>query len=91
MDDELIHDDWSPEFDESDEPDWPEDDAAAETLPCPACGAEIYEEAQQCSVCGEYVLHDRSTLGGKPGWYLLLGVLGVIAVVVVLSGLMRLM
>jgi predicted amidophosphoribosyltransferase len=79
------------EFGESDEHNWTDDDSAAETVPCPACGADIYEEAEQCPVCGEYVVHNSSALAGKPGWYLLLAVLGVIAVIASLSGLMRLM
>lgn len=77
------------EFAESDEHDWDDDDSEAETVPCPACGAEIYEEAQQCPVCGEYAVHNSSLLAGKPGWYVLLAVLGVIATIALLSGLMQ--
>ena len=79
------------EFGESDERNWTDDDSAAETVPCPACGADIYEEAEQCPVCGEYVVHNNRVLAGKPGWYLLLAVLGVIAAIASLAGLMRLM
>ena len=79
------------EFGNSDEQEWTDDDPAAETVPCPACGADIYEEAEQCPVCGDYVVHGRSALAGKPGWYLLVAVLGVIAAIAFLSGLMRLM
>lgn len=79
------------EFAEADEPDWDDDDPAAETVPCPACGADIYEEAEQCPVCEEYVVHNQSVLAGKPGWYLLMAVLGVIAVIASLSGLMQMM
>lgn len=67
--------------------DWPEDDDETAVVECPNCGAEIYEEAPQCPVCGEYVVHDTSPWQGKPLWWIILGLLGVAAVIVVLSGL----
>lgn len=78
------------EFGEPDEFGWPEDDAPAETISCPACGGEVYEDAPQCPACGEFIVHDTGALSGKPGWYVLLAVLGVLAVVAVLSGVLRL-
>ena len=32
-----------------------DDDAPAETVPCPECGAEVYEDAEQCVSCGEWI------------------------------------
>lgn len=77
------------EFADPDQFGWQEDDAPAETVACPACGAEIYEESEQCPACGEFIVHDASVLRSKPGWYVLLAVLGVVAVIAVLSGLLR--
>ena len=54
----------------------------------PACGAEVYEEAPQCPVCGEYMIHETRVLVGKPVWYVLLAILGIVSVIVVLSGLL---
>lgn len=57
---------------------WDED--TTDTVPCPACGAEVYEDAVQCPVCGEYVTSDTRIWSGKPTWWIALGVLGIIAV-----------
>ena len=32
------------------------DEGAWDTLPCPLCGEEIYENADRCPICGEYVV-----------------------------------
>ena len=52
-------------------------DTAAETVACPACGAEVYEEAEQCPRCGDYITHSSSIWAGKSWWWTLLGLLGV--------------
>jgi hypothetical protein len=67
-------------FDDDDTDDW--DDAASETVACPACGAEVYAEAICCPACGEYVTHSTSLFAGRPWWWVALGVAGVIAVIV---------
>ena len=73
--------DWEyPDPEEADEED-------LETLPCPACGEQIYEEASRCPYCGEYAIHGTSVFSGRPVWYVLLALLGVVAVIVVLTRL----
>lgn len=68
-------DDWEgPESDEFDDDD-------AELVKCPSCGEEIFEEAQQCPYCGDYVVPSTSALGGRPFWFCVLGLLGVAATV----------
>jgi len=62
------------------------DDDSVELLPCPECGAEIYEEAQRCPYCGAYVVHSSGNLfDGRAWWWIVLGVLGIISVVVTLT------
>jgi hypothetical protein len=62
------------------DPDDDEEGDDEETSPCPACGEEIYEDAERCPYCGEYVLlGGGSPLAGRPWWYVLLAALGVIA------------
>jgi len=74
-------DDW----DDDDLDDYPEDMDEAGTIPCPNCGAEIYEESPQCPVCGEYVTRRSGRVwDGKPYWYILLGLCGIIAVTCIL-------
>lgn len=72
-----------------DEDDWddPEpddfDDDVLEMLHCPECGEDIYEDSEQCPHCGMYVKPGGSTsaLSGKPWWFVLLAILGIVAVI----------
>lgn len=74
-------DEW--EEDESDEND-EADNELPELVWCPTCGEEIYEDAEQCPHCGNYVVHSTSALADRPLWFCLLGVLGVVATVLYL-------
>ena len=47
--------------------------------------------ADSCPVCGEFILEKSQPLNGKPIWYLILGIAGIIAVILVLSGLINLL
>lgn len=81
--------DWDDDWDSggSDEDGWDHGDdlAESETIPCPACGADVYEDAEQCPACGEYITRDTRAWSGKPAWWILLGLAGIIAVIVVFS------
>lgn len=66
------------------EPDMEEDEEFSETKECPACGAEIYEDAECCPICGEYIEFSTHALAGWPIGFVLLGLLGVVAVVLTL-------
>ena len=66
--------------DESDD----HDDEAA-LVDCPECGGAIYEEAEQCPLCGAYVTHRSSLWTGRSLWWIVLGVLGIAAVILVLA------
>jgi predicted RNA-binding Zn-ribbon protein involved in translation (DUF1610 family) len=67
-------DDWEvPDPDEFDDDD-------ADLVKCPSCGEEIFEEAQQCPYCGDYVVHSTtSALVGRPFWFCVIGLLGMAA------------
>ena len=68
------------------DPDDGEDEDAAEVTECPHCGEEIYEDAEQCPYCGAYVsAFGGSPLAGRPWWYILLALLGIIAVIAAFS------
>ena len=78
------------EFDDVFDDDWPdEDDDEDESLvvTCPNCGTQVYEDAEQCPSCGEYIVHGSSVWSEKPLWWVLLALAGVVAVILVLSGL----
>mgnify|MGYP001131689621 CR=1 FL=1 len=86
-----MSDDWDDdEFD--DEDDWDDDDDGVEDYHyvCPLCGADVWDEADICPACGDFiqpVLVERSSL--RPMWYIFLGMAGILAVLLVLSGLIR--
>ncbi len=82
-------------YDQPDDPwdddsgDWDADtdDDLSETVPCPQCGAEIYEDAVRCPACGTYVTHTTSPWAGRPIWWIVLALLGILATIWVLAGL----
>ena len=86
-------DDWDDDedgFDDEYEEDDDFDDDPAAWYVCPVCGAEVYDDANVCPACDEYItpkLVSRSDL--RPMWYIFLGMAGMIAVLLVLSGLIR--
>jgi hypothetical protein len=73
---------WTPHDDLEDE-DWDDgpDDAESSVAECPKCGADIYEDAVRCPICGDYVTRSTSPWPGRPMWWRLLGLAGVIAVI----------
>lgn len=76
-------DDWDDEYvDEA-----YDDDDEIFTVECPECGADIYEDAEQCPICGNYVLHASSGYLWKdrPSWWIVLGLLGILAVIFALA------
>ena len=75
QDDDYEADDW-----ETAEP-GEVDDEELDLVACPSCGEPIYEEAEACPYCGEYVTHSTSVLAGKPLWFIVLAILGIIAVI----------
>lgn len=74
--DELLDNEF-PEEDES-------DDDLCETVRCAQCGAEVYEDAVRCPACGTYITHRSSVWSGRPVWWIVLGLLGILAVILVL-------
>ena len=59
-----------------------EEDDETETVECSKCGCDIYEGAEQCPLCGEWQSPQQRTVWtGRPKWFLLLGVLGIVGVI----------
>ena len=58
---------------------------SVETLRCPSCRDEVYEEAEWCPTCGQYVVFDNRPLSGREWWFVSLGLLGMAAVILALS------
>lgn len=91
MNDDRWDDDWSDteEFDDEPLDDDDDDEQSSELLPCPQCGAEIYEDAVQCPSCGTYIEFSTNLLSGRSWWWIALAVAGMLAVSLALTGLVR--
>ncbi|MFP6619975.1 MAG: zinc-ribbon domain-containing protein [Pirellulaceae bacterium] len=60
------------------------DDSYSEVVVCPECGDDVYEDAEQCPLCGAYIVHQYSPWSKRPLWWVVLGLLGVISVIITL-------
>ncbi|MHB1037117.1 MAG: zinc-ribbon domain-containing protein [Pirellulales bacterium] len=83
----MRDDDWSDDADDDEYADdaFDEDDTT-DTRACPQCGAEVYEDAVECPVCGSYITFSTHAWSGRPGWWIALGIAGIIALILVLVG-----
>ena len=78
---------WDPDGEELPfEEDFDEDDAS-ETVECTLCGADVYEDALQCPICGEYVSRPSSRpFSSRPVlFYVAVTLTGLAALVLALS------
>jgi predicted RNA-binding Zn-ribbon protein involved in translation (DUF1610 family) len=77
-------DDGDNELEERELPDEADHNEDQETHPCPHCGEEIYDDAEQCPKCGRYIGEGSSAR--KPIW-LLVGV--IVCALIVLGWIFR--
>ena len=60
------------------------DDDSFDTVPCPACGADVFEDAVKCPSCGDYITHATSVWAGRSWLWIALGLLGSLALIAML-------
>lgn len=78
---------WSDDLHDNEYPaedDW-DDDEDSYTVPCPQCEKLIYEDVECCPACGEYITHSNNVWNGRPSWWIILALLGILAVTVALG------
>ncbi len=56
---------------DADEEDDVDQDDEVSTSPCPYCGAPIYEDAQRCPQCGEYISEEDRPAARRPWWIII--------------------
>ena len=71
------------DYEYPDEPD--DDDYESDTVTCSECQAEVYEDAEQCPVCGNYIVSTNAGLSAFSLPFLVLGMAGLISVIVLLA------
>ena len=63
---------------------WNDDDLGAE-LPCPSCGEPVYEDADVCPHCGDFITPGRRPAGANvPRWMFVAGAVGVAGTILAL-------
>ncbi len=80
--DDSDFDDLDDEYPDEDD----QSDDATDTVACPHCGAEVYEDAEYCPVCETYITPGETVFSNKPLWWILLGLAGVAATLAALAG-----
>lgn len=60
------------DFDDDDELwDSDEDDVDDDTMPCPYCGAAIYDDAVRCPKCERYLSDEERPTTNQPRWVII--------------------
>ena len=49
----------------------------SDTVPCDACGREVYADADRCPACGQYLVQRPGTSRARRWWWILLALAGV--------------
>jgi hypothetical protein len=79
---------WDESSDSLDDREYPDaddlDDGSTDTVVCPHCGADVYEDADQCPECGMFLLSDTRVWSSKSLGWIALGLLGVVAAILAL-------
>lgn len=65
--------------------DYSDDDV--ETIDCSACGKSIYEDAESCHYCGEFIVRDSSFLSQRKPWVRVLWILVVAFLIYTMMGM----
>ena len=76
--------DYDPDFDDDYE-DY-DSDEEVDTILCPSCKTEVYEEAVACPNCGEFIIQSQSLFAKKPLWFvmMILAIIGYLIFMLVL-------
>ena len=80
--DDDLEDREYPDQDDCDEDD--SDNSDLDTVACPECHRQVYEEVEQCPYCGHFITHDTRVWAGKPWWWIALALAGITGLIWVL-------
>lgn len=57
-----------------------------DTIPCPHCGADVYDDAEQCPRCGMYLSAEDRPAAPRPMFVTVMLVLALVAAVMWVFG-----
>jgi hypothetical protein len=72
-------------LDDRELPDEDDDDSESDTRACAQCGADVYEDAEQCPYCSAWLTSETGAWRGRAWWWIALGALGIVALLWALS------
>ena len=72
--DEDLYDPDPSDMDPDDDEDYSYNSESS-TEPCPHCGAEVSEYAEQCPACGRYISHEDAPRNRYPRWVVITTIL----------------
>jgi predicted nucleic acid-binding Zn ribbon protein len=62
-----------------------DEDGSVDTVKCPSCGRQVYEGAQRCPYCGEYISREDPRRPAPPPLWFVVGVIILIIALFVWS------
>lgn len=73
-------------YDDGDHGEYGYGDDDPDYITCPNCRADVYEDAPACPVCGEYVTRSSHPFAGRPNWWIILGLIGILFTIIAMAG-----
>jgi hypothetical protein len=78
-----FHDDEDDDLDRSEFPDRDDEEGEDDdTMPCPYCRQPVYEDAERCPHCENYLSREDAPPQGKPWWI----VIGLLVCLIIAAG-----
>ncbi|MCP4248024.1 MAG: hypothetical protein GY778_13335 [bacterium] len=71
--------DVEPDWDVEGDPEVDDDATEDDQLPCPACGAMVYDDTDRCPHCGDWIMPLAAAAGRKSRLWIAVVVLMIIA------------
>ncbi|MBJ44918.1 MAG: zinc ribbon domain-containing protein [Planctomycetaceae bacterium] len=77
----VLSDDFNDPLDDREYPDPDETEDDFDVVPCPHCGQDVFEDSVQCPYCSQYITSTTNPWSGRPTWWIVLGIAGVVLTV----------
>lgn len=58
----------------------PDHDPETDQLPCPSCGAMVYDDTDRCPHCGDWIMPMAASARSRSGIWIVAAIMAIIAV-----------